>query len=188
MASYCFFVAIAAALYGYIHYGREIPKKTLRPRTTTWLIWGVLSTCVAIVQLRHGAGLGSIGAIMGAVSGYVLALLSWRYGHHHIHRADVVSIILSLFVLLLWSVVGDTITVAAAALVYLIGFIPTTIRAYKKPHNERLAPFAMAVVKYVLSMAILGHFSPETVLYPAVLTGANLGFLVMVSLRRPRVY
>ena len=58
-----FFVAIAAALYGYIHYGREIPKKTLRPRTTTWLIWGVLSTCVAIVQLRHGAGLGSIGAI-----------------------------------------------------------------------------------------------------------------------------
>lgn len=180
-------LAMSAALYGYIHYGREIPKKTLRPRPFTWLIWGVLSTCVAIIQIRNGADLGTIGALLGAASGYVLAGMSWFYGHRHVHGADIVSLLLAITLLFMWGVVGDAATAVAATLVYLVGFIPTVIRAYKAPKNERQAPFAMAVIKYSISFVLLGSVSVATAVYPVVLALANLLFLLMLIYRRKKM-
>lgn len=180
-------LAMSAALYGYVHYGREIPKKTLRPRPFTWLIWGVLSTCVAIIQIRNGADLGTIGALLGAASGYVLAGMSWFYGHRHVHGADIVSLVLAIGLLFIWGIVGDAVTAVAATVVFLIGFIPTIIRAWKAPQNERLAPFAMAIIKYSISFVLLGTVSVETAVYPVVLALANLLFLLMLVMRRKNI-
>lgn len=177
-------IALGAALYGYIQYGREIPKRTLRPRTFTWLIWGVLSTCVTIIQLESGAGLGVVGALLGAVSGYVLAAMSCFYGHRKIHKTDAVSLLLAFVVLFAWAFIGDEATAVAATVVYLVGFIPTVLRAYRKPKHERIAPFAMSVVKYTISFVLLDIVTVQTAIYPVVLLLANLLFVVMLLIRR----
>ena len=179
-------LAIVAALYGYVHYGREIPRQTLRPRPFTWLIWGVLSTCVTIIQLENGAGLGVIGALLGAVSGYVLAGMAWYYGHRKVYGTDIISLLLAFAVLIAWAFVGDRVTVVAATIVYLIGFVPTAIRAYHAPHKERQAPFAMSVVKYTISLMLLSTVSISTAIYPLALVLANFAFLVMLWVRRRR--
>lgn len=182
-----FTLAVIISLYGYIRYGFEVPKKTLRPRPFTWLIWGVLSTCVTIIQLENGAALGVIGALLGAISGYVLAAMAWHYGNRRIYGADVVSIILAFGVLIAWGFIGDAATVIMASLVYLIGFTPTVVRAVKAPHNERMTPFVTSVIKYCLSIAILGHFSLETLTYPVILALANLFFVGLLYVRRKQV-
>ncbi len=182
-----FWIALVVALYGHISYGLEIPKRTLRPKAITWLIWGVLSTCVAIIQLRHGAGLGSVGAITGAISGYILAITAWVYGHRHIHEADVISVALAMGALVCWGLFGDTVAVAVASLVYLIGFIPTLVRGWKAPRNERITPFITAMLKYLLSLAILQSISFETVTYPLILAVANLIFAAFLIARRKAV-
>ena len=182
-----FIITLIIALYGHISYGLEIPKRTLRPKAITWLIWGVLSTCVAVIQLRHGAGLGSVGAITGAVSGYILAITAWTYGHRHIHEADIVSIVLAMGALICWGIFGDTIAVIISSLVYIVGFVPSLVRAWRAPHNERLTPFMTAWLKYALSLLILQSFSLETVIYPAILSVANLLFVLFLIARRKTV-
>lgn len=177
-------VAVAASLYGYIQYGIKIPKRQLMPRPFTWLIWGILSSCVTIIQINNGADLGAVGALLGAVSGYVLAGMSWRYGKRRIYAADIVSLILAALVLMGWLFIGDAATAVAATFVYLIGFMPTIMRAWKAPYKEGRAPFAMSVVKYTISFVLLGTVSLETAIYPVVLALANLAFLIMLQLRR----
>ena len=178
------FVAIAVSLFGYIHYGIKIPKRQLKPRPFTWLIWGILSTCVTIIQINNGAELGAVGALLGAVSGYVLAGMAWYYGKRRIYPADIASLVLAGLVLASWLFVGDAITAVAATAVYMIGFTPTVMRAWKAPHKEGRAPFAMSVVKYVISFMLLGEVIVETAVYPVALALANFAFLVMLWVRR----
>ena len=179
-------IAVAASLYGYIHYGRKIPKRELKPRPFTWFIWGILSTCVTIIQFNNGADLGTVGALLGAISGYVLAGMAWYYGSRKIYSADIVSLTLAGIVLAAWLFVGDAITAIAATAVYLIGFTPTVIRAWKAPEHEGWVPFAMSVIKYSISFVLLGQVTIETAVYPIVLALANLAFLVMLWVRRLR--
>lgn len=177
-------IAIVAALYGYVRYAREIPRQTLRPRPFTWLIWGVLSTCVSIIQIENGAGLGAVGTLLGAVSGYVLAGMAWYYGHRKVYGLDIVSLLLAFTVLIAWAFIGDQLTVVAATCVYMIGFIPTVVRAYKAPHKERQIPFVMSVIKYTISVMLLGSVAVSTAVYPVALAVANFAFLIMLQIRR----
>lgn len=177
-------IAVGAALYGYISYGIKIPKRQLAPRPFTWLIWGILSSCVTVIQINNGADLGTVGALMGALSGYVLAAMSWYYGKRRIYSTDVLSLMLASAVLVGWLFVGDAATVIAATAVYLIGFAPTVARAWQAPHKEGQAPFAMAVVKYTISFVLLGVVTIETAVYPVGLALANLAFLIMLRSRR----
>lgn len=179
--------AISASLYGYWHYGRQIPSGKLKPRPFSWLIWGILGTVVSVIQINNGADLGVVGTLLGAIFGYVLAALSWRYGKRKIYRTDIVSLSLATMIFLAWAYVGDAATVIMATAVYLIGFIPTVTRGWKAPNNESRLTFAMSVLKYTISFILLGSISIETAVYPVVLALANLMFLVMLFIRRRQV-
>ncbi len=121
---------------------------------------------------------------MGAISGYVLAAMAWYYGERKIYGTDIVSLILTALVLVFWALDGDAITAIMATVVYMIGFIPTIVRAWKAPHKEGRLTFAMSVLKYSISFVLLGSVSIETAVYPVTLAVANLAFLVMVASRR----
>jgi hypothetical protein len=179
-----FGIALAVGLYGYIDYAYKIPGGSLRPRAATWLVWGVLSTVVAFIQIDNGAGLGSIGAILGALSGYVLAAMAWKYGHRHIHEADIISIVLSVSAFAVWGIYGDKAAVIMASGIYLVGFLPTLVRATKAPRHERLTPFVTAVVKHSISYVLLGSVSVETAVFPIILTIANGLFVLYVLIGR----
>lgn len=179
-------LATAAALYGYIQYGRKIPSRALKPRPFTWLIWGILSTCVSIIQINNGANLGTVGALLGAVSGYILAGMAWYYGSRKVYTTDLVSLALAGSVLLMWALAGDGVAAVLATIVYMIGFIPTVMRAWKAPHKEGRLPFAMSVLKYTISFVLLGTVTIETAVYPVALAAVNLIFLGMLEARRRR--
>ena len=175
---------IAASLYGYTVYGLATMRRKIRPRTMTWFIWALLSTCVAYLQLKHGAGLGASVTMIAAGANYILAFLAWRYGHRTIHPIDSVSIVATIGVLLLWLFASDETTVLFAAVAYAIGFVPTFERSYRKPHVEMLQPFVMNVLKYSASLVVMGSYNFETVIYPLILAFLNVFFLCMIWWRR----
>lgn len=181
-----FVAAVAVSLYGYIQYGRKVHAKEISPRTFTWLIWGILSTCVAIVQLQNGAAYGAVGAVLGAASGYVLAAMAWAYGSKKIYTTDIVSLTLAAGTFVAWWLFGGLVAVVAATLIYLVGFAPTIIRAWKAPTKESRLPFMTSAFKHGVSLAILGKFTPETMISPIILTVANITFVFMVAARRQK--
>lgn len=175
---------VAISLYGYVVYGVETRRKTLRPRVATWLVWAILSTCVSYLQLKHGAGLGAVVTIVAACANYVLAGMAWHYGHKNIHPVDVLSAMAATGVLVVWSTASDNVTTVFATVTYLFGFVPTYERAWRKPYDENIAPFVTNTLKYSLSLLVIGHFVIETALYPVILAIFNAAFLVMVLVRR----
>lgn len=177
-------IIIAISIYGYIVYGIETRRRTLRPRAATWLIWAILGTCVSALQLEHGAGLGAVVTIVAAGANYILAGMAWYYGHRRIHPIDIVSSLAALGVFVLWATVSDTVTVVFATVAYLFGFIPTFERAYRKPYSENIVPFVVNILKYALSLLTIVQFNVETTLYPAVLVVFNAIFLVMILVKR----
>ncbi len=177
-------IIIAISLYGYIVYGLETKRRALRPRAATWLIWAILSSCVAYLQLKHGAGLGAAVTIVAAGANYVLAVMAWRYGHKRIHPIDILSSLAAVGVLVLWATASDEVTTVFATLTYLFGFLPTYERAWRKPYDENITPFVTNTLKYSLSLLVLGNVVIETALYPAILAIFNAVFLLMVLTRR----
>lgn len=175
---------VGVSLYGYVVYGIETKRKTLRPRAATWLIWAILGTCVSYLQLKHGAGLGAVVTVVAASANYILAGMAWHYGNKNIHPVDVVSSLAAVGVLVLWMTAPDGVTIGFAVLTYLFGFIPTFERAYRKPYAEHIVPFTINTFKYAVSLVVIADVSFETVIYPAVLSVFNLVFLVMVLHRR----
>lgn len=172
------------SLYGYVVYGVETRRRTLRPRAATWLIWAIIGTCVSALQLEHGAGIGAAVTIIAAGANYILAGMAWYYGHRTIHPIDIVSSLAALGVFILWATAGDTVTVAVATVAYLFGFMPTFERAYRKPYSENMAPFVANILKYALSLLTIGQLNIETTLYPVILTVFNGMFLVMILAKR----
>lgn len=138
---------------------------------------------MSIIQIKNGADLGAVGALTGAVSGYVLSAMSWYYGKRRIYRTDVFSLTVVTVLFVAWYFVGDAATAIMASAVYLIGFTPTVARAWKAPNKEGRMPFAISSLKYVISLILLGSVSLETAFYPAVLAFANAAFLAMLAIR-----
>lgn len=177
-------IIVAISLYGYVVYGIETKRKVLRPRAATWLIWAILSTCVSFLQIKHGAGLGAVVTIVAAGANYVLAGMAWKYGHRHIHPVDVLSLLAAAGVLVLWVTASDQVTTAFATVTYLLGFIPTFERAWRKPYDENITPFVTNALKYTLSLLVISNYAIETTLYPVILAVFNVSFLVMVLVKR----
>lgn len=177
-------IIIAISLYGYVVYGIETKRKVLRPRAATWLIWAILGTCVSYLQLKHGAGLGAVVTIIAAGANYILAGMAWHYGHKNIHPIDILSSLAAVGVLVLWATADDNVTTVFATMTYLFGFLPTYERAWRKPYDENITPFATNTLKYALSLLVIGNFVIETALYPAILAIFNGVFLIMVVWRR----
>lgn len=177
-------IIIAISLYGYVVYGLETKRKTLRPRVATWLIWAILGTCVSYLQLKHGAGYGAVVTIVAAGANYILAGMAWHYGRKKIHPIDILSGALAIGVLVLWMTASDSVTTVFATMTYLFGFLPTYERAWRKPYAENITPFITNTLKYALSLLVVGNFVIETTLYPVTLAIFNGVFLVMVLRRR----
>ncbi len=170
-------IIVMISLYGYVVYGLETKRKVLRPRAVTWLIWAILGTCVSYLQLKHGAGLGAVVTMVAAGANYILAGMAWHYGHKNIHPVDI-------GVLVLWTTASDSVTTVFATVTYLLGFLPTYERAWRKPYDENITPFVTNTLKYALSLFVIGNIVIETALYPAILAIFNATFLIMVLVRR----
>lgn len=177
-------IIVMISLYGYVVYGLETKRKVLRPRAVTWLIWAILGTCVSYLQLKHGAGLGAVVTMVAAGANYVLAGMAWHYGHKNIHPIDIVSSLAAIGVLVLWTTASDSVTTVFATVTYLLGFLPTYERAWRKPYDENITPFVTNTLKYALSLFVIGNIVIETALYPAILAIFNATFLIMVLVRR----
>ena len=177
-------IIVMISLYGYVVYGLETKRKVLRPRAVTWLIWAILGTCVSYLQLKHGAGLGAVVTMVAAGANYVLAGMAWHYGHKNIHPIDIVSSLAAIGVLVLWTTASDSVTTVFATVTYLLGFLPTYERAWRKPYDENVTPFVTNTLKYALSLLVIGNIVIETALYPAILAIFNATFLIMVLVRR----
>jgi len=183
-----FFSAIAIVLtfIAFLPYIRSIRLGKTKPHVFSWIIWGSTTFVVFLAQLADQGGVGAwpIG-ISGIITLYVAFLAATKKSDITITKMDSLFLIVAIMSLPLWYLTADPLwTVLILTVADAAGFGPTFRKAYARPHEELLLFYLIFVVRNLLVLAALEHYSLTTVLFPMVIAIICALFIVMVAYRR----
>jgi hypothetical protein len=181
-------IAVAIGIAGYAVYIRSILKGQTKPHFYTHLIWAIISSIAFAAQLHDHGGPGAW--VMGLTAAACLsqALLALRYGEKNITRGDKIALFVSLSAILPWVLTKNPIgSVILICLIDVVAFYPTFRKSIRKPWEENLTSYNFANLKMFLSILALTNMTWVTVLYPAVVIGVNMTFVLMCLILRAKM-
>ena len=179
-------IAIALTILAFFPYIRSILQGKTRPHVFSWVIWGCTTFIVCLAQLADNGGVGAwpIG-VSGIITLYVAFLATIKKSDRSITRIDWLFFILAMTSLPLWYFTSDPLwAVVTLTTADVLGFGPTFRKAYDHPYEEQLMFFVLLTIRNLISISALEHYSPTTVLFPAVIAVTCLIFILMVTYRR----
>ncbi|MCU7892181.1 MAG: hypothetical protein KZQ78_11440 [Candidatus Thiodiazotropha sp. (ex Ustalcina ferruginea)] len=180
-------VAIGLTFIAFFPYIRSIMLgQTKKPHVFSWIIWGSTTFIVFLAQFEEGGGVGAwpIG-ISGLITLYVAFLAYRTKSDITISSIDWVFFIMALMSLPIWYFTSDSLwAVVILTAIDVVGFGPTIRKAFVHPYDEDLRFFLLFMMRNTLVVMALEHYSLTTVLFPAVIAGVCLIFILMVVHRR----
>ena len=185
MKSIVTIIAVVIALIGYIPYIRDCIKGNTKPHAISWFIWALISFIAFGIQLTNKGGWGSyVNLFMGVIC-TVIFILSLKNGTKYITRVDWIAFVLGLVAIVLWLIVDQPlISILLVVFIDIMSFLPTMLKAWKRPWSETVIAFVMSSIKNGLSIYALETFSFITIVYPAYALIANVFFVGMLIGRR----
>ncbi len=182
-------IAIGLTLIAFLPYIRSIFRGETKPHVFSWVIWGVTTFIVFLAQLADSGGAGAwpIG-VSGVITLYVAYLAYRKKSDNTITRMDYIFLSLAMLSLPLWFLTSDPVwAVVILTTVDVLGFGPTFRKAYFFPHAELLMFYLIFVVRNMIALMALQHYSVTTVLFPLVTALTCMLFILMVVIRRRMV-
>ena len=179
-------IAIALTILAFLPYIRSIMQGKTKPHVFSWVIWGSTTFIVFLAQLADNGGAGAwpIG-ISGIITIYVALLAYSKKSDSTITKIDWLFFILAMTSLPLWYFTSQPLwAVVILTFVDVMGFGPTFRKAYTRPFEEQLMFFIIMTARNLISITALENYSLTTVIFPAVIAGTCLVFIVMVIHRR----
>lgn len=165
-------IATLLTILAFFPYIRAICRQTTQPHLFSWLIWGIATVLVFFAQLADKGGVGAwpVG-VSGALSLYV-AWMAYRYkADVQITRGDWGCLFLAGCAIVSWYITQNPLwAVILLTVIDTLGFWPTVRKAYLAPHSENLTMYAMMLIRNLVVIAALEHYSVTTVLFPAVMS------------------
>ena len=179
------YIAIALSFIGYIPYIIHIFKGKTKPHAFSWLIWGVLTIIVFIIQLQNSGGMASwVAGTTGIISLFIF-FISIKKGEKSIKPFDWLSLILAFVIIFFWIFAKNPLlSVILVSCIDVIGFLPTFRKSYLKPFEETLSTQVISTIKHGLTIFALSELSLVTSFYPIVLFISTLAFSIMLLIRR----
>ena len=179
-------LAIALTFFAFFPYIRSILKGEIKPHVFSWVIWGSTTFIVFLAQLKDGGGVGAwpIG-VSGLITIYVAFLAYVKKADITITKTDWFFFLSAMLSLPLWYFTADPLwAVIILTGVDVFGFGPTMRKAYSHPFDEDRLFFSLFMVRNLIVVIALEHYSLTTVLFPAVIAVACLALLVLITFRR----
>jgi len=183
-------LAMALTFFAFVPYIRGILRDAIRPHLFSWVIWATTTLIVFLASLAAGAGVGAWPIGLSGTITLGIALLAYRKssGDRTVTRLDWFFFLAAMCALPFWYFTADPLwAVVILTSVDLLGFGPTLRKAYHQPHEESIPFFGIFMLRNLLVLAALEHYSLTTVLFPATIALACLGVMGMVGYRRGRV-
>jgi hypothetical protein len=179
-------LAIALTFFAFFPYIRSILKDEIKPHVFSWVIWGSTTFIVFLAQLRDGGGAGAwpIG-VSGLITIYVAFLAYVKKADITITKTDWLFFLTAMMSLPLWYFTADPLwAVVILTSVDVFGFGPTVRKAYSHPFDEDRLFFSLFMVRNLVVVIALEHYSLTTVLFPATIAAACLALLILITYRR----
>jgi uncharacterized membrane protein SpoIIM required for sporulation len=103
----------------------------------------------------------------------------------HITRGDWIAFLTTALAIPLWVATSDPLwSVLLVTGIDAIAYYPTFRKSYSKPDEELAFKYVLTVVRYLLSLMALEHYSVVTSVYQIVSIFMEAGIVVMLLWRR----
>ena len=171
MTSYALF-GIVAGILSFLpcpFYIRSILKGKTRPDRVTWWILALVSGMIAASSWASGARETLWLPIGYALSFFIIAVFSVKYGDGPIqlHLLDRVCLSLAIFsIIVWWAFNSPLIALCMNIVVDFIGLIPTAHKAYVRPWTEDRTAWIIAVTASFLNLFAISEWTFAISAYP----------------------
>lgn len=188
MTFYLGIITIIIAVVSYSIYIRDVFGGTTKPHGFTWFVWALLNSYIFFQQMQHDAGAGAWVTGVAGVANLFIFLLALKYGERNITKLDWLCLMLALAAFATWIVNSDVVlSVVLACSVFVLGFIPTLRKSFKRAHDETAMTFGLNSLKFMIAIFALSSISVITALYPFVLCVINGLFALFLFARQTKV-
>jgi hypothetical protein len=181
-------LGILAGLVGVadtVPYVRDTVRGRTRPHRGTWLIWGVLAIVASLSQRAEGASWSLMLTASQAILTALVFALAIRHGEGGLAAVDLSLIFFAFAGVVAWVVVREPLVAVSCVIVAdLIAVAMMTPKAYRDPHSETLAMYALACLGGALAAGAVGALDVALLLYPIYYCLANGALALLISMRR----
>lgn len=146
-----------------------------------------MTTFIAfLAQLKDNGGAGAwpIG-ISGLITIYVAVIAFINKSDNSITKMDWLFFILAISSIPFWYLTSDPlIAILILTITDLLGFGPTIKKSYYFPFEEKISFFLLFLVRNIISIFALEHYSLTTVLFPGFIAFACFSLILLLLIRR----
>jgi hypothetical protein len=170
-----------------VPYVRDTVCGTTRPHRGTWLIWGVLAAVACVSQRADGASWSLVLTGSQTVLTALVFVLAIRHGEGGLTKVDLSLMSVAGAGVVGWLIAHDPIIAVVCVIVAdLVAAAMMTPKAYRDPHSETLAMFALASVAGALAAGAVGQADVSLLLYPGYYCVVNGAMALLLFCWRSR--
>ncbi|MEI6054094.1 MAG: hypothetical protein WCQ49_01860 [Candidatus Saccharibacteria bacterium] len=163
----------------------DVVKGKTKPRVVTWAIWcafNIVACAAAFFDKQYPTAIMLLSSTFASGS---IVILGWRNGDKKFERIDIFCLSGVLVGVILWQVFDSpSIAIIAMIIIDLIAGIPTTVHAWKKPHEETLISFFLGFIAFGCTLLVLEEWRITAFAYPLFLFLNTLNLVLIIFFRR----
>ncbi len=180
--------AVVIALVSYVPYIRDILRGNTKPHPVSWFAFALLMAITFGAQVVTGAGPGAWVMGVSAICIFAIAIFAIVRGGVEVVPFDWACLIAAVFGIVLWLVTNDPLTaVIIVTITDAVAMGPMFRKAYLKPYEETLSLFVLSIAKFVVGFFAFSAFTLTNALFPSVIIGLNVAFVILLIYRRKQV-
>lgn len=168
-----------------IPYLIDTVKKKTKPRVVTWFTWAILMSIAAAASLIEGQYATVAILLTSAIGATSIVILGWKSGDRKLEKLDKVCLAGVVIGVFLWQVFNSpAIGTLAMVLIDLLGGIPTTIHAWKKPEEETVISFVLFFSGAVCTLLAISMWAVTAYAYPLFIAFNSLTTTIIIITRK----
>ena len=177
--------SLLIAIASYVPYVRSVFVANTKPHAFTWLVWGTVMAIAFFAQLSDKAGGGSWATGLSAAFCLGIGVIALFRGEKHLTRGDWNAFLTTFLAIPFWVVTTDPLwSVVLVTGIDAVAYYPTFRKSYAKPDEELASKYVLTVIRYLLSLLALDHFTVVTSVYQLVSIFIEAGIVIMLLWRR----
>lgn len=163
----------------------DVLRKKTKPRIVSWFVWALMPGIAGVAALVDKQYPTAILLGATAFGSLLVVILGWKFGDKKFEKLDIVCLVGAVVGIILWQIFNSpAIGAIAMVLIDLIGGLPTTVHAWKKPHEETWLAFGLVFLGSVCTLIVISDWKITSFIFPLWLTLNSLNVTLIILIRR----
>lgn len=183
-------IAGVLAVIQVVPYIVSIFRGHTKPERMSYFIWFIVDALTIASYIAIGATTTIWVGLVFVFTGFIIFLLSLKYGMGGFSKLDIFCLFLALIGLLLWATTQNALLAMCFALFAAkVGFLPTIKKAYFFPETENTLSWTMCAGSSILNVFALTTLAPSIAIPPilAAIFNSIVAYLLLFPIAHAKL-